>query len=389
MLIEKIRLFDFRNYQSAALYPHPGVNLFFGQNGSGKTNLLEAVHYCALGRSHRTSQDREVVRRGMEAGWCGVSVRSALGRRDVAVRLMPAEARKKQVQVDGKRVARLSELMGLVRCVMFAPEDLMLVKEGPSGRRRFVDMMISQLSPGYFSALQQYQQALEQRNAILKQTPRTDPLPAPLLDAFEAEMARCCQVIIPLRRERLQQLQQLAADKYRAISGRDSEHFSVQYLSCVQAGDSVEELLGLWQRQRHDDRQRGVTGAGIHREDLRLSLNGREMKQFASQGQIRTAALSLKLAQLELFRQLTGEAPVLLLDDVMSELDRPRRTHLLSELQQVQTFVTCTDESDLDGCADLRAYHVQTGPDGLACVSESNAGSDVRPAEQEEEPDFD
>ena len=169
MVIETLKLRDFRNYGEIELKPHPGVNILFGQNGSGKTNLLEAIHFCALGRSHRTSQDKEVVRKGAEAAAIGVQMRKNGVRMDVQVKLSPGEIRKKTIFVDRKRANRLSDLMGHVQCVIFSPEDLMLVKEGPSVRRRYLDMMLSQLSTGYFTALQQYQKALDQRNALLRE----------------------------------------------------------------------------------------------------------------------------------------------------------------------------------------------------------------------------
>ena len=388
MYIEKIRLRNFRNYQELELTPHPGVNLLFGQNGSGKTNLLEAIHYCALGRSHRTSQDREVVRKGEAAGACGVTVTGDGGRSEIAVRLMPGDAHRKQVFVDRKRAARLSELMGRVRVVIFSPEDLSLVKEGPSGRRRYADMLLSQLNPPYFVALQQYQKALDQRNAILRAGRQSGALPGDLLDAFEEAMARQCALIIPLRRELIGQVAELAAEKYAGICGRPQERFRMRYQCCAEEADPAEQLRDLWRRQRQEDLLRGVTSSGIHREDIALSLNDREMKLFASQGQIRTAALSMKLAQLELFRLRTGEPPVLLLDDVMSELDMTRRTHLLGELTGVQTFVTCTDESDLDGCADRRAYRVRLDETGCPRVEETREGEAVPVQVWDDEPDF-
>lgn len=321
MIIEELKLHDFRNYGELKLRPHPGVNLLFGQNGSGKTNLLEAVHYCALGRSHRTSQDREVVRKGAAMAAVGVLVRKETSRCDVAVKLTPEESRKKQVFLDRKRVPRLSDMMGRLQCVIFSPEDLMLVKEGPAVRRRYLDMMLSQLSTGYFVALQQYHKALEQRNALLREGKKGAQVDQAMLDAFEEAMATPCQTIIPLRRKILSQVAQIAQEKYAAISGRSNEPFVMQYECCLpEEADPAATLRKRWQQSRRDDLFRGTTGFGIHREDIGLTLSGREMKLFASQGQIRTAALSMKLAQLEVYRANTGETPILLLDDVMLSL---------------------------------------------------------------------
>ena len=388
MRIDSLKLKDFRNYEALTLTPHPGVNLLFGQNGSGKTNLLEAVHYCALGRSHRTSQDREVVRKGAYAAAVGVTVVKESGRHDVAVKLTPAESRKKQAFLDRKRAPRLSDMMGQLQCVIFSPEDLMLVKEGPAVRRRFLDMMLSQLSTPYFVALQQYQKALEQRNALLREARRGRPADPDMLDAFERAMAVPCETIVKQRRQVTAQLAVIAREKYAAISGRAGEAFLMAYQCCLPTDEDVPgQVTAILRRNRSDDAMRGVTSFGIHREDVALTLAGREMKLFASQGQIRTAALSMKLAQLEVFRRMTGETPVLLLDDVMSELDMTRRTRLLEEISGVQTFVTCTDESDLEGCRERRSYQVRLNADGSASVREETPGEAVTPFALDD-PDF-
>ena len=391
MKITSIKLRDFRNYPALELTPHPGINLLFGQNGSGKTNLLEAIHYCALGRSHRTGQDREVVRRGAEMGAAGVTVEKLNGRHEVAVRLVPNGQRRKQAFVDRKKAARLSEMMGVVQCVIFSPEDLMLVKETPAVRRRFTDMTASQLSPGYFVALQKYQKALEQRNAVLHDA-KYNRVPADpvLLDAFEQTMAECSGLLIRSRRELLGRMNELAAVRYRDISGRDAETFTMTYADCLNGdtGDEEQRCLDRWRMLRQEDIRRGTTTFGIHREDIGLYLTGREMKQFASQGQVRTAALAMKLAELDLMREKAGEDPILLLDDVMSELDMNRRTRLLRSLGSVQTFVTCTDESDLDGCGDKRTYHVAMSAEGNGGVRETAEGERVDAPPEDEEPDF-
>lgn len=378
MVIEILKLRDFRNYGEIELTPHPGVNILFGQNGSGKTNLLEAIHYCALGRSHRTSQDKEVVRKGAEAAAIGVQLRKGGVRMDVQVKLTPGEIRKKAIFVDRKRAGRLSDLMGHVQCVIFSPEDLMLVKEGPSIRRRYLDMMLSQLSTGYFTALQQYQKALDQRNALLREAKKGGRLDQAMLDAFEEAMAAQAAVIVPMRRKMVARTAEAAQERYTAISGRPHENFAMEYACCVPGGAEVAGFTrDSLKKARQEDMFRGGTGFGVHREDIALTLNDREMKVFASQGQIRTAALSMKLAQLQVFRQETGEPPVLLLDDVMSELDMTRRTHLLEEISGLQTFITCTDESDLEGCREQRSYQVSMNAEGFACVRENSAGEAV------------
>ena len=389
MLIESLKLRDYRNYGELTIAPHPGVNILFGQNGSGKTNLLEAIHYCALGRSHRTSQDKEVVRKGAIMSAIGVQLRKNGIRMDIAVKLTPDEGKKKHIFIDKKKASRISDLMGRVQCVIFSPEDLMIVKEGPSIRRRFLDMMISQLSTAYFVALQQYQKALDQRNAMLREYKRGGRCDMGMLEAFEHGMAVPCDTIIPLRRKYVQMMAQIAAEKYNAISGREGEQFAMNYDCCVAQEERVAEKVTERLRQsRREDMLRGTTSFGVHREDIVLQLSGRDMKVFASQGQIRTAALSMKLSQLEVFRKESGEAPILLLDDVMSELDMTRRTRLLGEISGVQTFITCTDESDLEGCLEKRSYRVQMDGEGFANVTETSAGEQVASLIYEDELDF-
>ena len=387
MIIEKLTLRNFRNYDDIVLTPHEGVNLFFGENGSGKTNLLEAIHYCALGKSHRITGDQSAVRIGETFSVCDVRILTKGIHREITVRLIPNEQNKKTVLLDQKQIKRFSELMGCLQCVIFSPEDLGLVREGPSLRRRFLDMMISQINRNYFIALQQYRSALEQRNALLKRIGRNLEKNQGMLDVFEQTMAVPVSVIIMERKKIVGMLSDLASSTYREISGRDEEKFSVSYHSSfLESGNIEEDFIRTLKNNREEDLRFGVTTAGPHRDDLVLSLNRKNMKGYASQGQVRTAALSLKLAQMKAFRKISGETPVLLLDDVMSELDKSRRMRLLEAIRDYQTFITCTDKSDLDAEENSRIYHVSNS-DGTAVLNEEN------PEREEasyilEEPDF-
>ena len=387
MIIQELTLRNFRNYEETVLTPHEGVNLFFGANGSGKTNLLEAIHYCALGKSHRITGDQSVVRVGESFAVCGVSVLSCGVRRDITVRLVPNESNKKIILVDRKQIRRFSDMMGCLQCVIFSPEGLGLIREGPSMRRRYLDMMISQINRGYFIALQQYRSGLEQRNALLKNM-RADPRKgAGLLEVFEQAMAAPAAVIVAARKKVIGLLSGLAAETYQSISGKSDEEFQAAYHSAFRDAENVEgEFIRLQLENREEDLRLGITTAGPHRDDLNLSLNRKNMKVFASQGQIRTAALSLKLAQMKALREISGEAPVLLLDDVMSELDRDRRMRLVSEISGYQTFITCTDESDLELEGTKRTYRVSASA-GKAMLEETNPGIEM-PRQVFAEPDF-
>lgn len=387
MIIEKLTLRNFRNYEETVLTPHEGVNLFFGANGSGKTNLLEAIHYCALGKSHRITGDQSAVRIGESFAVCGVDVRSGGVKREISVRLVPNEAAKKVILLDQKQIKRFSDMMGCLQCVIFSPEDLGLIREGPSVRRRYLDMMISQVNRGYFIALQQYRSGLEQRNALLKNM-RGNPRPNfGLLEVFEQAMAGPAEVIVQERIRVVELLSRLAAETYRRISGREEEEFQAGYHSAFrESGNVQEDFVRVMKENREEDLRLGITSAGPHRDDLNLSLNRKNMKVYASQGQIRTAALSLKLAQMKALRQMSGEPPVLLLDDVMSELDKDRRMRLVSEISDYQTFITCTDETDLELESDKRIYHVSS-INGKAQLELTNPGlEEEKPVLKE--PDF-
>ena len=387
MIIEKLTLRNFRNYRETVLTPHEGVNLFFGANGSGKTNLLEAVHYCALGKSHRITGDQSAVRIGESFAVCGVSVLAGGVRREVTVRLVPGDANKKVILVNQKQIRRFSDMMGCLQCVIFSPEDLGLIREGPSLRRRYLDMMISQVNRGYFIALQQYRAGMEQRNALLKSLRGNPGSGEGLLEVFEQAMAAPAAVIVAERKKVIALLSALASETYRSVSGREKEEFQASYHSAFRESENVaEDFVRLQRENREEDLRLGVTSCGPHRDDLILSLNRKNMKVYASQGQIRTGALSLKLAQMKALREISGESPVLLLDDVMSELDRERRTRLVREISGYQTFITCTDESDLELEEERRTYHV-SAPEGTAVVEITGRGTEKESLPLSE-PDF-
>ena len=335
MVIEKIHLTQFRNYSSLTLEPHPATNLFFGFNGSGKTNLLEAIHYCSLGKSHRTATDRNVIREGESFCQCEIRVRNRFTAQNIVLRLLKDANTAKIIMIDQKRVTRFSELMGCLQTVIFSPEDLGIIKEGPSQRRRFLDMMISQTDREYFIALQTYKAAMEQRNSILRQFQMKGRRDDRILESFDDVLVQNAEIIIRKRASVILLLSDMVRDIYARISGTEKESFEVFYHSCVKnKNQSADELKKMYADSRENDVHTGITNAGPHREDIIATLERKNMKQFASQGQIRTGALSLKLAQMKVIRSLTGENPVLLLDDVMSELDGNRRSRLVREIHE-------------------------------------------------------
>ena len=352
------------------LSPDPGVNLFFGRNGSGKTNLLEAIHYAALGRSHRISNDSNVVRYGEDFAVSTIGIDTTLGQREITVQFHPGEAQKKEIYIDGKRIQKFSDMMGCLRCVIFSPEDLGLIREGPSVRRRYLDMMISQISRKYFIALQQYRLGLDQRNAILRNL-RSDPtVSKSLLGVFEEAMAEPAAEIIRERRRITSVLSDIAQNTYLRISGTE-EQLRISYHSSVKEEENVSEsFCKLLYENREDDIRLGMTSVGPHRDDLILTLDKNQIKHFASQGQVRTAALSMKLSQMKILKDDSGEDPILLLDDVMSELDRKRRASLISEIVKFQTFITCADREDVD-CEKVSKVWQVSNTEGVGSLQEA------------------
>ena len=386
MIIQSLHLKNFRNYSQLDLHPDVGVNIFFGPNGSGKTNILEAIHYCALGKSHRVSNDQSVIKNGETDAVCELSIRNQISVQTVGVHISKSESNRKSIFINSKKIQRFSDMMGCFRCVIFSPEDLDMIKEGPSVRRKYLDMMISQIDSKYFIALQRYRIALEQRNALLKRI-RAGEADLKVLVSFDEILAEEGRTIIQKRMEIVHKLTEVAMDVYHNISGQEDELLQIQYQSVLPDSESIPDgmMKGLY-ANREDDIRTGLTSIGPHRDDLIFTLNRKNMKMYSSQGQIRTAALSLKLTQIRILYEYSGDRPVLLLDDVMSELDRNRRVRLENEISQCQTFITCTDESDLEMNQSRNVFSVYSvGNDGFAV---SSSGSDSVQHSQMREPDF-
>ncbi len=349
MRLLQLRLHQFRSYQQLAVMPPKGITVFIGENGAGKTNLLEAIHLCCLGRSHRTSIDRDMIRIGAKTCAVHARIQRISIQDEVGVRLFAQQGERKLIYINGKVVQRIGELMGHMTCVMFSPEDLELVKGSPQGRRGFLDMLLSQSQAAYFYAIQTYGSILRQRNALLKEIIRGNA-DTGQLDIWDEQLSKAAVPIVRQRRDAAIAISQAAKEHYAFISGRRDEHFFLRYQGTLMESIHPEkDLMEQLKSGRADDLRRLSTGPGPHRDDLRLMLAGQEMRSFASQGQARTAALAMRLAQIDILAKAHGEAPLLLLDDVLSELDEGRRARLLVRLSSMQTLLTCTELSGLDG----------------------------------------
>lgn len=348
MRLTEIQLHHFRNYEDLAVSFGPGVNVLIGENAQGKTNLLEAIYFLALARSHRTSNDRDLINWQAETA-------QVLGRVEKHSGVTPLELdlskHGKKAKVNHLEQGKLSSYVGQLNVILFAPEDLSLVKGAPQGRRRFMDMEFGQMSHKYLYDIAQYRTILRQRNRYLKALGAKQQSDMVLLDVLSDQLAAYGAEVIYARVTLLKRLEAWATQVHQEIS-HQRETLSFQYDTSVQPADLVDTdhvyqaLKKLYDKQCDKELFRRTTLIGPHRDDLKFIVNDKDVSSFGSQGQQRTTALSVKLAEIDLMHEQTGEYPVLLLDDVLSELDDSRQTHLLTAIQdKVQTFLTTTSLS--------------------------------------------
>jgi DNA replication and repair protein RecF len=348
MHLRELILRNFRNYSSLELCFDSNLIVLVGQNAQGKTNIIESIFLSCTGRSHRTSRDRELIQWDKKEALVRTKVNKLLGSSSIDIYLNAHE--KKRIQINGGPINRLGELMGHLNSVIFSPDDLKLVREGPVERRRFMDMELSQIRPKYFYYLQQYNRVLNHRNNLLKAIQKKPSL-AKTLPVWDQQLAEAGSYIIQQRHIFNVSLQDIAREIHKRIS-HGSEDLSLVYRSSIpfETGTlkEIQEnfLVELESRQR-EDIDRGTTGKGCHRDDIIFRINGMDVRMFGSQGQKRTTVLSLKLSELEFMHRETGEYPLLLLDDAMSELDSKRQKMLLEYIGKVQTFITVTDLDQL------------------------------------------
>ena len=338
MVIKSLELLNYRNYKSLKLDLSEKTNILYGDNAQGKTNVLEAVYVCATTKSHKGSKDREMIRFGCEDAHLRMFIerRGALHKIDMHLK----NHKNKGVAVDGSQVKRSSELMGLIHVVFFSPEDLAMIKNGPSYRRRFIDMELCQLDKMYLYRISGYNKVIAQRNNLLKQI-GFQPELKDTLDVWDVQLADYGKRIIRARRDFIDALNGLTGPIHEKLTG-GRERLTVRYEPNV-SEERFEEQIFL---QRDHDLMLKTTGTGPHRDDISFYINDVDIRKYGSQGQQRTAALSLKLAEIELVRQAVNDTPVLLLDDVLSELDSFRQNYLLESINDTQTIITCTGLDD-------------------------------------------
>ena len=334
MVIESIKLENFRNYETLELTLDPGTNIFYGENAQGKTNILESVYLCGTTKSHKGSKDREMIRFDQEEA----HIRMKLDRdgSSYSIDMHLKKNRPKGIAINGVPIRKAGELLGLGNFVFFSPEDLNIIKSGPGERRRFMDLELCQLSKVYLFQLSNYNKILNQRNKLLKEiTFRPEYLD--MLDVWDRQLVQYGERVIREREKVVGRLNEIIGGIHQRLSG-GRETLVIHYEKNVEP----EEFEARLTANRDRDLKLRTTQTGPHRDDLCFDIGGMDIRKFGSQGQQRTAALSLKLSEIELVKQEIKDTPVLLLDDVLSELDSSRQKYLLDGIHDIQTLITCT-----------------------------------------------
>ena len=334
MFIESIELLNYRNYKQLHIDFHEGTNVLYGDNAQGKTNILESVYVCSTTKSHRGSKDREIVQFGQEESHIKMIVRRDGVPYRIDMHLKKNKAR--GIAVNGIPIKKSSELFGIVNVIFFSPEDLNIIKNGPSERRRFIDLELCQLNRLYVYYLVQFNKVIIQRNKLLKEIDFNPPL-IDTLDLWDAQLVSFGRELIRLRASFIEELNEIIYGIHFHLSG-NKETLTVKY----EPNTAETDLEKALKKNRPQELRQKMTLTGPHRDDLNFIINETDIRKFGSQGQQRTAALSLKLAEIELVKKTVKDYPVLLLDDVLSELDKKRQEHLLSEIRHIQTIITCT-----------------------------------------------
>ena len=363
MIIQNLSLQGFRNYESFACEFDPGVNLIVGQNAQGKTNLLEAICYLSRGAAFRTRKEAELIRFGAEFAELSATVRS-YGREQTLRVVMFAGRRPRQLWLSGVRKNSREELDGILNTVLFCPEDLSVLKKGAAERRKLLDDALCQLRPKYALALEEYKRLLAQKAAALRERVEK-PAMLELLPDYNERMAQTGAILITTRARYLKQLTQRAAAHHESFSG-GSETLSLSSQTVSTVTDPAAPTLEVYEQLKAHQQSHYRAEiesmqclSGPHKDDFEAALNGLPMKAFASQGQTRTAAISLKLAERDLFEADTGELPVLLLDDVLSELDPGRQDFVLNRIRSGQVFITCCEREKITECG--KTIHIEQG----------------------------
>jgi DNA replication and repair protein RecF len=356
MYVKNIILFNYRNYESLNIELTKNVNVFVGDNAQGKTNILESIYYGAFAKSHRTSKDRELINWKKDKAY--ISLLIGKHRLDKKIDINILRDGKKAIKVNNIKVSKIGELFGTFNVVMFSPEDLKVIKEAPNLRRRLLDMELSQINSNYYFNLVQYNKILNERNILLKSKTFNEDV----LEVYDIQLIEYADYIISKRLEYIDKINFYGNEIHNEItSGKEKINF--KYNCTVNIESFKDNYLKKLKDNISRDREKGLTSVGPHRDDFSVFINDVDTKIFGSQGQQRTSILTMKFASLKIIKEITGEYPVLLLDDVLSELDINRKKYILRSIRDIQTVITCAGIDDLKDHLDdkVKIFNVSNG----------------------------
>lgn len=348
MYIEKLSLKNYRNFDNESVTFSPNLNIIIGENAQGKTNLIESLYVLGFGKSFRTINDTELIQ--MSKDYTHISINLKKKNEEILIEFKYNIKQKKEIKINDLPLKKISELIGELNVVIFSPEDLQLIKGSPLNRRRFIDKSISQIFPNYYHLLINYNKVLKHRNILLKQIIRNSSN-REMIDIWDQKLSEYGSKIMIYRLEFLEKLKKICFGIHYKISN-EKEHLKIEYISNylpknLDDKDGYDKiysgmLINLQSRLEMDIK-RGFTSVGPHRDDLALFINNIDIRKFGSQGQVRTTALSLKLSEINIIREIVEDSPILILDDVLSELDHIRQNHLVEYISNIQTFITTTE----------------------------------------------
>ena len=360
MYINKLELKNFRNYEDLSTDFDEKVNLIVGKNAQGKTNLIEAIYLTSIGRSFRTSHDNELIKFGCDAASVNISAEKQFT--DTRVEILINNDSKKSIKKDGKHISRVSQLLDNIIIVIFSPEDLKIVKDEPEKRRKFIDRELAQIKPAYYTCLSSYKKALLQRNTYLKE----DFVDDSIMAIWDTQLIKYGSKLIRMRKDFIDQIDFYSGRIHRNITN-GKEELTIKYDPNIaytdDAADQEDAMVQALHKAYRNDIRLRTTTKGPHKDDMLFFVDGVNARNFGSQGQQRTCALSLKLAELDFIKEETGENGILLLDDVMSELDEERREYLVRALSSNQLFITATDidKGLIESYPDAKILDIKSG----------------------------
>ncbi len=359
MYIRTLNLENFRNYTKERITLSPETNVFYGANAQGKTNILEACYLFSHGRSHRAKYDTELIKFGEKLFSLNAVFADEL--RDYNALMRINREGKKIIKINNVPITKLSMLMSYLNVVMFSPEDLELIKGSPSVRRRFIDEAISQLYPNYLVNLINYNKALVQKNALLKTLKFSGVKNDITLSAWNEQLAVTGGIIEKYRYDFLKKLSEFSVSVHKEITKEEFELTYLPNISCADMEKITDEIYKKLESAQEREIEAGLSQHGIQRDDFKVTLNGKEARVYGSQGQQRTCVLTLKLSETEYIKSVKGEYPVLLLDDIMSELDIKRRLYLLEKIEGKQVLITCTDIDIMKDTRNTKVFKISNG----------------------------